>query len=414
MPRLHAGQEEIRRHPARYRIVRCGRRWGKSHLVLAIANGCAIERNLPVWWVWPSHVVAREAWGGRNGLLDWALQLRRAGFPIEISKVERAIRYPGGGSVAIRSADDPDSLVAAGLGMAVIDEAGLHQVRTWEESLRPALADHQGHAVFAGVPKGRQGLLWHVHQLAAQGGDWIEFHRQTSDSPLFPTAEWLAIERDHAEGRISDRYFRQEYLAEFVGEQGAVFERVLEAATAPGLSQRPAGAYIVVGIDWGRSHDATVFSAGNLSATPPTQIALERVVGRSYDEQKRRLADFCARWRPDLIVPERNAMGGPLCEEIAARYPTYFGEDGEPGFLTTPGSKRPLIEYYAHAFRTRQVQILPDPIQIAEHQSYEVRQLTSGHVQFSASSHGHDDTVMAGALWYSQVSQDVDWGCAWA
>lgn len=413
MPRLHVGQDEIRKHPARFKAVPCGRRWGKSKLAFVLLLSTALERRLPTWWIWPTNVMAREAWFETNGFLQSAEQLERQGFPLTISRVEHAIRIAGGGSVAMRSADRPESLVGAGLGAAVFDECGLHLIRTFEESVRPALADNRGWGLFTGSPKGRQGLLWHAHQLGLDPAakDWATFPRPTIDSPLFPRDEWADILADHEAGRLSDRYFRQEWLAEFLGDYGSVFEKVAEAATAPIVETRPDGAYVVVGIDWGRMNDATIFSAGNVGRTPPRQIAIERIVGRSYEEQWRRLEEFCERWRPDLIVPERNSMGGPLCERIATRWPTYFGEDGEPGFVMHPGSKRPLIEHYAQMFREGKIEILPDPVQIAEHQAYEAKQLTTGYMQYGASKHGHDDTVVAGALWASQAGQIVDWGC---
>jgi len=413
MPALHVGQEKVRLHPARFKVLPCGRRWGKTRLVEAICNAVAISRNLPAWWIWPSHVIAKDAWKGTHGLLDWGLQLQRAGFQLDISKVDRALYYPGGGYVAMRSADDPDALVGAGLGLAVFDECGLHQVRSWDESVRPALSDNVGDALFVGVPRGRQGLLWHAHQMAQDpdATDWAEFPATTPDNPLFPKAEWASLVADHEAGRISDRYFRQQYLAEFLGDHGAVFERVVEMAVAPHVTTRPDGAFLVLGIDWGRSNDATVFSLGNVACTPLRQVALERIVGRSYDEQLRRLSAFVDHWKPDLIVPERNSMGGPLCEEIAGRgWPVFYGPDGEPGFHTNPGTKRPLIEQYAHAFRTGEIEILPDPVQITEHQAYEVKQLSTGYMTFSAPKNEHDDTVIAGALWVSAAMETADWG----
>lgn len=412
MPALHAGQDEIRRHPARFKAVPCGRRWGKSKLVQALLFGNALERQLPGWWIWPTLTMAQEAWHEDGGLLQSATKLKDQGLPLTISKTDYTVRLDaGGGGIAMRSADHPERLVAAGLGLAVFDESGLHRVPTWDESVRPACADHQSPAVFVGVPKGRQGLLWHAHQLGLDetADEWATFPHTTWDNPLFPKAERAALEADHAAGRVSDRYFKQEYLAAFLGDHGAVFENVVSVATATEPEHRPDGAYIVVGIDWGRTNDATVFSAGNLATDPPSQVALERIVGRSYDEQKRRLADFCEKWKPDLLIPERNSMGGPLCEELAQRYELLY-QNGEPGFYMHAGSKRPLIENYAHAFRTGGIAILPDATQVTEHQAYEVKQLSTGHMTYSAPKNEHDDTVIAGALWYSAVDDGGAFG----
>ena len=38
LPPLHAGQREVAQHPARFKVLSCGRRWGKTRLGTALCH----------------------------------------------------------------------------------------------------------------------------------------------------------------------------------------------------------------------------------------------------------------------------------------------------------------------------------------------------------------------------------------
>jgi phage FluMu gp28-like protein len=62
--------------------------------------------------------------------------------------VDRTVRLPGGGEVAIRSADEPDSLRGFALDFVVLDECAFMKEAAWTEVIRAALGDRLGGAVF--------------------------------------------------------------------------------------------------------------------------------------------------------------------------------------------------------------------------------------------------------------------------
>ena len=70
---------------------------------------------------------------------------------LEKNENERRIVLPGGGSITVKSADNPDSLRGAGLDGVVMDEASFMAREAWTEGIRPALADRQGWAIFAAM-----------------------------------------------------------------------------------------------------------------------------------------------------------------------------------------------------------------------------------------------------------------------
>ena len=74
-------------------------------------------------------------------------------------------------------------------------------------------------------------------------------------------------------------------------------------------------------------------------------------------------------------------------------------------FTTTNASKMRVIDALALAFERQEIRILPDPILIAELQSFEMERLPSGLMRYSAPEGLHDDTVMALALaWHGVAS----------
>lgn len=122
----HQGQREVHTNRARFKVLAAGRRWGKTRLGV---NECldVASRGGRAWWVSPSY---------KTGEVGWR-PLRRIGAKIgaEVRKVDRQVNLMNGGSVTVRSADDPDSLRGEGLDFIVLDECAFMQERAWSEAL---------------------------------------------------------------------------------------------------------------------------------------------------------------------------------------------------------------------------------------------------------------------------------------
>jgi phage FluMu gp28-like protein len=183
---------------------------------------------------------------------------------------------------------------------------------------------------------------------------------------------------------------RQEILAEVIDDAGAVFRRVAEMATAT-LQESPIGGHVyVVGVDWGRTHDATVFSV--IDVTLKHQVYLDRMTGVDYEMQLDRLIALNAKFRPAKIMVEVNAMGQPLFERLKRQ--------GLPvvAFVTSNPTKQVIIDALTMAFEQAAIRILADETQVNELQAYEIEPLDNGKVRFGSPSGFHDDTVVALAL----------------
>lgn len=193
----------------------CGRRWGKTALGLqATVRGHGPHRGArkgaidggKVWWVAPDYPTASEIWR----------DLKRATQGARVDKVEmeRRVELASGGSITVKSAHDPESLVAVGLDGLVIDEAAKIDQRAWYSSLRPTLSDRGGWAIFISTPKGRN-WFHALYEYAGRTSDWSRWQRSTSENPLIPPAELAQAKAD------TPTFYRQEYEAQFTDLEGA-------------------------------------------------------------------------------------------------------------------------------------------------------------------------------------------------
>jgi len=401
LPSLHNGQQEVWDHKVRFRVLASGRRWGKTMLGSLMCIATAMHGGR-AWWVAPSYPVAAVGW---RGIKQLGVQLPG----VEIRHVDRLITLPSGGTVQVRSADNPDSLRGEGLNFVVLDECAFTKESAWTEALRPALSDRQGRALFISTPKGRN-WFWRLWTLGNSGeaDDWRSWQFPTGTNPFIPAGEI-----DAAQTGLPERIFRQEYLAEFIDDAGGIFRRVMAAATVEPQDGRAtvtnergeiedANHEYTFGVDWGKHNDFTAIAI--LDATDKQLVALDRFNQIDYHTQVGRLMALAERFRPSTIIAERNSMGEPLVEQLQRE-----GLPVQP-FTTTNASKQQAIDALALAFERADIAIIPDPVLIGELQAFEAKRLPSGLLRYEAPAGLHDDTVMALALAWQGHDSGFTWG----
>ena len=387
MPPLHPAQAQVARDPHRYIVLVAGRRWGKTMLGVAKCVEAALLGGR-AWWVAPTYIIARVGW---RLLLGLSAQVPG----VEIRRGDRIITYPGGGSVAVRSSDRPDSLRSEGLDYVVLDEAAFQVEDVWTHALRPALSDRRGKALFISTPKGRNWLwkLW-LRGQDESWPEWASFRFPTSTNPYIPPEEI-----EEARASLPEPVFRQEYLAEFVDVATSVFRNVYEVATAAVVEEPEPGHRYVFGIDWGAVQDYTAVVV--LDTTAKSVVWVERLQG-DYVAQAGRVKRLAEHYRPDVIVAEANAMGRAVIDMLER-----MGVSNIRPFTTTPTSKAEIISELALAFQAREIRIIPDQELITELLAFEVRQTPAGRLRYEAASGFHDDLVMALAMAWSAGVADI-------
>lgn len=226
LPSLHPGQQEVALSPARFKVLAKGRRWGGTRLGVSLVTETGLQSGL-AWWVAPAYPIALIGWR----LLKWLAQQVPG---TKIKEAERRIIYPGRGVAQIKSADAPESLRGEGPDLVVFDEAAYIKEEAWTMSLRPALTDRKGGALFVSSPRGRN-WFWKLWRGAESRDDWQAWRFPTSSNPYIDPKE---IET--AKELLPALEFAQEYLAQFTEHFGAMFKRQWFKT----IPQAPKGCYI--------------------------------------------------------------------------------------------------------------------------------------------------------------------------
>jgi hypothetical protein len=306
----------------------------------------------------------------------------------EIRKVDRQILLPNGGEVTVRSADNPDTLRGEGLDFVVLDECAFIPEAAWTEALRPALSDREGGAIFISTPKRRNWFfrLWQSGLSSNGAGMWASWQFPTVSNPHINPDEIEAARKT-----LPFDIYRQEYLAEFLEGEGAVFRNIMACMGAPDPSGDHRGHQIVAGVDWAKQSDFTAISIGCRDCK--TEIARDRFNQIDYAFQRKRLEQLCRRYNVQRIMIELNSIGEPNFEELQ--------RSGLPvmGFQTTATTKPPLIENLALALQAAEWQFQADPVWTGELEAYEMKvNPVTNRTTYSAPEGLHDDTVVARAL----------------
>ncbi|MBN8620863.1 MAG: terminase family protein [Anaerolineae bacterium] len=381
LPPPHPNQQIILESSARFRVVACGRRFGKTFVGL-YAILAAAARGQKCWWLAPTYAMSTDVWE--------QMQAVTAHLPgRRVYHTHRRLNFPGGGSITVRSTHTPDNLRGAGLDFVVLDEAAFMPPTIWPEVVRPMLLDRRGGALFLSSPNGKN-AFWHLYQMGVQRKrSWRHFHFTSAHNPLIDPAE-LAVIR----AQTPEHIWRAEYLAEFTDDLGQVFRGIHAAATAPLAAQPIPGARYVFGVDWGRTADATAIVVLDVSAR--RMVALDRFTQLAWSHQRSRLRALYDHWQPAVILAEANSIGSPNIEALQAE-----GLPVRP-FMTTQPTKADLIQSLSLAIERAELALLPDEALLGELAAYTVEALPAGGYRYAAPPGLHDDLVIATALaWYA-------------
>jgi hypothetical protein len=389
IPPLYAAQQMIADSPARFKVLACGRRFGKTTIATDLIANHVVDGKSCAYFA-PTFRMASEVWREIKSLL----------YPVmhEVNEHEWRLQVVGGGvfecwSLATSSAE---TVRGRKYHLVVVDEAALlPSADVWHGAIRPLLTDYAGRALFCSTPRGRN-WFWNLYLQGLRGGEWASW-RFTSHANIFlPRTEIEAARQG-----MPERFYKQEYLAEFLDNGGVVFRNVDKVCTLTPTDAPESG--VVFGVDWGKDNDYTCVSVMTLEGQ---QVWLERFNQIGWSVQRGRLMRLYEQFKPRVILAEENSVGSVNIDALR--------DEGLPvrGFVTTHKSKSPLIDELALAMEKEEVALLDDDILRHELLTYEMKRLQHGWA-YSAPPGGHDDTVIATALslWASKRSGPIriDW-----
>ena len=387
LPKLHAGQLCIKKERKRRNVICCGRRFGKNILLQDLAVETALGEAAPVGWGAPVYKQAQDDFRTLENILTPVIKRKSAS--------DMQIELLNGGVIEFWSLDNPKtagSIRGKKYRRFIVNEAGivadLLNIRNFV--ILPTLIDLRGDEYHAGTPKGMNGFFNLFGQV---GDDWARWQMSSYQNPHVPPDELDALKPV-----MTERAFQQEIMAQFLEDGGGVFRGVQSATGSKWLDAGEAGRAYVIGVDWGRTEDATVFAV--LDTEAGALVHLDRMTDTDFASQRARLAALSERFGYAPILAESNSIGQPNIEALQMM--------GVPvtGFVTSNASKAQIIQGLELAFERREIAILDEPVLINELMAYQSERLPSGLVRYSAPEGLHDDTVIALALaWHSAGNQ---------
>jgi hypothetical protein len=148
---------------------------------------------------------------------------------IKINESELRIDYPNGSRITLYGADNPDSLRGIALWGVVFDEYSQQPSNIFSEIVRPALADHQGYAIWIGTPKGKN-EFYRLYEKAKKEESWLALHLSVDDTQIIPQSEL-----EDAQKVMTPDEFQQEFYCSFEAAiQGAYYADNISQARKDG------------------------------------------------------------------------------------------------------------------------------------------------------------------------------------
>src|SRR3954453_738857 len=226
---LRPAQMNVFRCDKRFRVLVAGRRFCKTHLALVELLRAAWGKGRTAWYIAPSYRQAKRiAW-------DRLKQLTEPYWSGKPNETDLSIRLRWGGVIALRGADQYDSLRGDGLDFVVLDEYASMHPQCWTEVIRPALADRRGGALFIGTPQGFN-HFYERFEYAQKDPEWAAFQFSTEEGGNVSSSELASAARE-----LDERCFRQEFQArvESIGKGQAYYafqrtENVMPCRYQPG------------------------------------------------------------------------------------------------------------------------------------------------------------------------------------
>jgi phage FluMu gp28-like protein len=360
----HDGQRAVLESDARFKVLMCGRRWGKS----------LISKNISI----------TEALAGRiTGYVTPTYHLAKVFFddiakiiPSEIAQANKSdltFKFVTGGEIRFFTGERLDNFRGLRLHNVIIDEAAYipHLQDAWNNAIRPTLTDFEGKALFISTPRGKD---FFYNLYLRNSGDWQSFKYTTYDNPFIKVSEI-----DDAKNSLPISAFEQEFMANPSENAANPFGIDFIRQNIQTLSNSNPICY---GIDLAKSYDYTVILGLDINGAVC-----------SFDRFQSDWSTTKAKIRELKNVPkliDATGVGDPIVEELQRE--DYLIE----GFKFTSTSKQQLMEGLVTSIQQGNVKY-PDGIIVDELSIFEYIYTANG-VKYSAPNGMHDDCVCALAL----------------
>ena len=232
-------QRIVAQSRARFKILRCGRRTGKTYFIIIDALSLAsLYPNLSLAYIGLTYGHAKD--------VVWEDFLKLGKGMIEYkNSQELLIRLHNGSRIKLYSWDSIDNMLGKKYHKVYGDEVAVAKnfKKAWDDVIEPTLLDYHGEAWLTSMPRGK-GHFKKLIDDSKKKGDWEDFHFTSYDNESIPD---VRAELDRKRKDISPGVFAQQYLAEFTDLEGRIYEEFNRDHTLKDIPFEP--------IRWGFSVD---------------------------------------------------------------------------------------------------------------------------------------------------------------
>jgi len=378
-------------------VVCCGTKFGKTLGATSGLVNAAISRPQTRWrWVAPIYEQSKIGFNYVQKMMppEPHAICRRGNLEVELPSTDTMIKF--------HHAGDPVSLEGAAIHGYVFDEAAKMHEDIYA-SAKTTRTVTRGPMMFISTPYGKN---W-FYRLAMSAKQEMIRARQEKRLPtkLFiraTTADNPNVPREsieEAQRELPARLFRQYYLAEFV-DDGSVFTGYNQCIDGPHIDlfgeqqhwfhSEARESNVVIGVDWAKMKDWTVFFAISIENGKRRIVGFERFHLKSYTEAIRQLVRFSSKFKSiEMIYHDKTGVGMAIDDQLAYTGLPYIG------ITFTNATKSEMVNKLMTAFEQQAIIIPRWNVLLSEIETFEVTVSAMGTMRYEASKGGHDDTVCA-------------------
>lgn len=215
---LTPSQAQIAKDSHRFRVINCGRQFGKTTLAIEEIKGVALSKEARIVYIATTIQQARDiAWNQlKNELQPIILKSKEApSLELEVRNVRGKTSI-----IQLKGWEAIETLRGQQFDLIVLDEvASMRNFwLNWQEVLLPTLSFRQGQVMFISTPKGYN-HFYDLYNQELTDKDFKSFHYTSYDNPYLKEDEINKAKDKTTEGR-----FAQEYLAQFHKTEGLVYK----------------------------------------------------------------------------------------------------------------------------------------------------------------------------------------------
>lgn len=216
---FHNTQSLVAQSRAKFRVVNCGRQWGKTTLACWEMFACAYaKKDRRIAYFATTYGQARDiAW---NVLKEISKDVWAA--PPNETRLELKIRTQDGGvsEITLRGFESVETTRGQQFDFVVLDEvAKMRNFKEgWQAVLLGTLAFRQGNALFISTPYGHN-HFYELYNMAGFNNDYESWTFSSFDNPY--------LSKDYLEGvrqTVTQDFWDQEYMASFKRFTGLVYQ----------------------------------------------------------------------------------------------------------------------------------------------------------------------------------------------